>query len=553
MMRVPNFVKTTFRIGLWLAAAFGVVAAAVVVGSPLFLIFDTFSYDNQSGTMTVDTRGWLRKANRPAELFIDTALLKISRRTIYLTSIEGGFTQRQGTITADHARPRVLLVDREGKFFEVDLQKVDPVIRRLPLHLDLGEDALLKFADGRGVVENSLLRVWKTVLLKEGGKVAAAYTQWDETQKCVTLKVAVHDLPGDWGKASAGEWRVIFTSQPCLPLNLEGGRLFAGHQAGGRLVETPSGTLLLTVGDFHYDGVNLTPVYPQDDKADYGKVVEINIADGTAKHISLGHRNPQGLTLDAEGRIWLTEHGAQGGDELNLIQPGKNYGWPTVTLGTNYGTFRWPLTSVQGRHAGFEAPKYSWMPSIGISNVIVSKGFAPEWEGDLLVGSLGGGTLYRLRMEGEHVEYSEPIKFGARLRDITQLNDGRILLWTDTSDLIVLAPAPVTDTLEERLAKLDAEVKPIVETCVACHSFADAGQANGRISIKNVFGKRIASGEAALYSEALRATDGYWDARNLEQFLADPQKKVPGTTMQFQGIADEQMRKRVIEFLQDTK
>jgi len=88
----------------------------------------------------------------------------------------------------------------------------------------------------------------------------------------------------------------------------------------------------------------------------YGKTILIHLDDGTSEIYSLGHRNPQGLYVTPEGAIWSTEHGPQGGDELNLIVRGANYGWPLVTYGTDYGSAAWPLSHVQGRHDGYQQP-----------------------------------------------------------------------------------------------------------------------------------------------------------------------------------------------------
>ena len=106
--------------------------------------------------------------------------------------------------------------------------------------------------------------------------------------------------------------------------------------------------------------------------SDYGKTIRIDPNDWSATKFSLGHRNPQGITIDDKGRIWVVEHGPMGGDELNLIRQGANYGWPSVTLGVNYSgelvdDKRWLPNPRQGRHDDYESPVFAWMPSIGVS------------------------------------------------------------------------------------------------------------------------------------------------------------------------------------------
>jgi glucose/arabinose dehydrogenase len=104
-----------------------------------------------------------------------------------------------------------------------------------------------------------------------------------------------------------------------------------------------------------------------------GKVVAIDLVTKAARIIASGLRNPQGLLAARDGTIWLTEHGPQGGDEINIVREGANYGWPYVTYCTEYGwrpLRNWPLNPVQGRHDGYERPAFVFVPSIGISNLI---------------------------------------------------------------------------------------------------------------------------------------------------------------------------------------
>ena len=140
--------------------------------------------------------------------------------------------------------------------------------------------------------------------------------------------------------------------------------------------------------------------------------------------------------------MWATEHGPRGGDELNRLSAGRNYGWPLVTYGTEDGTVVWPLAEDRRDHGRYEEPDFVWVPSVGISNLIeLGPRQFPAWRGDLLVGSLGGASLFRIRLKDNRVVYAEPIRIGLRVRDLTEDTEGRILLWTDEGEILSLVNA----------------------------------------------------------------------------------------------------------------
>ena len=150
---------------------------------------------------------------------------------------------------------------------------------------------------------------------------------------------------------------------------------------------------------------------------------------------SYGHRNVQGLAIHPDtGEVWANEHGPQGGDELNLIQPGKNYGWPVVGFGVNYKT---GLAIHRGTHGpDMEQPKYIWVPSIGISGLMVYRGDRfPQWKGNVFAGGMVGQQLVRLTMQGQRIAGAESLvpEMG-RIRDVRQGLDGFIYLVTDDRD-----------------------------------------------------------------------------------------------------------------------
>lgn len=145
---------------------------------------------------------------------------------------------------------------------------------------------------------------------------------------------------------------------------------------------------------------------------------------------SLGHRNPYGLVFDATGRLWENEMGPKGGDEVNLIVKGRNYGWPNVSNGDNYdGT---PIPD----HAagdGYEAPKVFWNPSISPGGMAYYSGsLFPKWKGSLLIGALSGEGLIRVALNGDKASKAEQWNLGMRIRDVVQGPDGAVWLLEDT-------------------------------------------------------------------------------------------------------------------------
>jgi len=207
-----------------------------------------------------------------------------------------------------------------------------------------------------------------------------------------------------------------------------------GH-FGGRMAFLPDGTLLLTTGE----GVRYRQA-AQDIHSGLGKVLRMN-DDGSAPAdnpfpespyvYSYGHRNPQGLAVSADGVVWLHEHGPKGGDEVNRIQPGHNYGWPAVTFGIDYnGEIISPHTSLPG----MTLPAHYWVPSIAPSGLaIYAGGMFPQWSGDLFVGGLKSHDVRRLDVEngrviGEEILFSE---LGVRIRDVRAGPDGAIYLLTN--------------------------------------------------------------------------------------------------------------------------
>jgi aldose sugar dehydrogenase len=237
--------------------------------------------------------------------------------------------------------------------------------------------------------------------------------------------------------------KVIFSQQPKFSSRLH---------FGCRIVQAADGSLFLALGD-RYQRMNDAQTLDNH----HGKVVRLR-PDGSAhpdnpfrnrpgalpEIWSLGHRNPQGATLGPDGVLWTSEHGPQGGDEINRPEAGKNHGWPVITYGENYGggTIGQGLTE----KAGMEQPLHQWTPSIAPSGMafVTSERYGKAWQGSLLVGSLKFQYLARLELAGTRVvkEHKLLPDLGQRVRDVREGPDGFIYLLTDerNGQLLRLVP-----------------------------------------------------------------------------------------------------------------
>ena len=287
------------------------------------------------------------------------------------------------------------------------------------------------------------------------------------TESCVEFRVSSVTLRADDTiTALSGSWETVLIVNPCIGSDIFDYGHRGGIQAGGRMLLDGPEHLLVVTGDQAYfewyqEEHSLDPPPAFEEDSQLGALLRVELGSGNVEVVARGFRNPQGFVRDAEGNLWQTEHGPQGGDELNLLRPKLDYGWPFVTLGIQYGNNVWPYSSVQGRHDGFEKPVFAWIPAIGISNLVVSDSdHFSLWQGDLLVSSLITQSIYRVRLNQGHVMYVERIEVGARIRDITQMPDGRIALLTDSASVLFLQRAPLfcqsrSDT--ESIFSYDAE------------------------------------------------------------------------------------------------
>ena len=237
--------------------------------------------------------------------------------------------------------------------------------------------------------------------------------------------------------------RVIFSQKPKFASRLH---------FGCRIAQAADGNLFLALGDRFQ---RMADAQTLDNH--HGKVVRVRpdgsvpsdnpfvkTAGALPEIWSIGHRNPQGLAMGPDGRLWETEHGPQGGDEINRPEPGKNYGWPVITFGENYGggAIGEGITA----KPGLEQPLHQWTPSIAASGMafVSSERYGADWVGNLLVGSLKFRYLARLTLDGAKVVKEERLlpDLKERVRDVRQGPDGFVYLLTDERDGALLRLLP---------------------------------------------------------------------------------------------------------------
>src|SRR4051812_47776793 len=236
--------------------------------------------------------------------------------------------------------------------------------------------------------------------------------------------------------------KVIFKARPQTPNDARSG---VGSRSGGRMVMGKDGYLYITIGD-RDSGSSFPWRVAQTLDTHLGKIVRIttdgrpapgnpflNTPGALPEIWASGGRSQEGLGVDAQGRIWETEHGPRGGDELNLVKKGANYGWPIISHGIDYPGPAMGDGEVQ--RPGMEQPVYYWSPSIGTSNLaFYDANLFPEWKGSVLVAALRGNSLERLTMKGDKIVNEEPLltEVKMRIRDVRVGPDGAVYVLTDS-------------------------------------------------------------------------------------------------------------------------
>jgi glucose/arabinose dehydrogenase len=321
---------------------------------------------------------------------------------------------------------RILVTERPGRMHVVGKDgKISPALAGVPKVFASGQGGLHDVVLDRGYAENHTIYFCYAEPASGGARTALARARLL-----------------DEGTPSLADVAVIFRQD---------GPLSSGNHFGCRIAQADDNNLLLTLGD------HFAPRDQAQNLANHlGKIVRIR-PDGSVpldnpfvgrpgakpETWSFGHRNPQGLALHpASGRLWEHEHGPRGGDEVNIIDKGKNYGWPVVGYGIDYSGAKIHEST---HKEGMEQPVWYWVPSIAPSGMAFYTGsLFPSWRGNLFAGALAGQILVRLSLEGEKVLTQERLlaQLRERIRDVRQGPDGALWLATDNGSGRILRVTP---------------------------------------------------------------------------------------------------------------
>jgi glucose/arabinose dehydrogenase len=321
---------------------------------------------------------------------------------------------------------RVLVTERPGRMRIVDKDgKLSPPLAGVPKVFASGQGGLHDVVLDRRYAENHTIYFCFAEPVSGGARTALASARLldDATPRLEDVKVIFH----------------------------QDGPLSSGNHFGCRIAQTADDNLFLSMGD-HFS----TRDQAQNLGNHLGKVIRIR-PDGSVppdnpfvgrsgakpEIWSYGHRNSQGLALHpTNGKPWEHEHGPRGGDEINLLAPGKNYGWPVIGFGIDYNGAKIHQST---KKEGMEQPVWYWVPSIAPSGMAFMTGdLFPAWRGNLLVGALAGQALVRLELDGEKVVKEERLlrELRERIRDVRVGPDGALWLVTDNSAGRLVRVAP---------------------------------------------------------------------------------------------------------------
>ena len=280
-------------------------------------------------------------------------------------------------------------------------------------------------------LNDSRFAITDIAVLATDGKSASiliSYPIYNKTSKCVVVKLSAYEVALS-EKPTLRKQKDWFSSKPCVPVS-------AVQHAAGRLEVIDKTTAYLTIGDLGFKKIGNKSA-----RGDLGSVFKVDASK--VEKISSGHRNQQGIVLIGSD-LYTSEHGPRGGDELNLIKKGIDYGWPSVTYGDRYGFFDYVKPARPGTHEGFEKPLYYWVPSVAPTELIQLPATSNwgSWSEQLVMGTLANQSLIFIQLlDKQRVGEVVSVDVGQRIRDLEVLSSGVMVATTDSGQLLLINPA----------------------------------------------------------------------------------------------------------------
>lgn len=452
---------------------------------------------------------------------LETAVLPLRIESVNITA-KTRFPLGAGSMT--EVDGVLIVMDRLGTFYGIDGISVDQI--SIP-HVPNGLDDFIKFSDNKAL-DTDTFRTHSIAYSSKDRRLYASYEKFvSPGMNRFEISSIVYDPKT---RSASGPWVSIYkTSEfPSSSFGL----------AGGGKILAAANRLFFSVGDYGFYSEKSKPTQhaAQNPTSPFGKIYEIH-PDGRVEMLSRGHRNTQGLVLSSAGQLINVEQGPQGGDELNIIEKGGNYGWPIDTFGTDYGKYTWQYQT-KNSDAGLKLPLYSFVPSVAADSIIQVNQFHERWNGDFLIGSLKAQTLFRMKIEEGRVLMSEPIWIGHRIREIVELNR-QIVLFTD--DGLVMRISVDAATVKQDSRAVDTVASKAVSKCLACHHMGSTNPSHLAPTLSDIGSRPVASDTYAKYSDALRKAGGSWTRERVKAFIQDPTKVVPGTGMPKPDVTPDEL------------
>ena len=429
----------------------------------------------------------------------------------YIDLSRYGFPSVGGSIST--YKNGLIILDRLGNLYKFcdSLHKTNIKIKNnLPL--------FLKAYRGQKYLSTNTLRAFKVLTDEKSKKIYVSYSRFEKNDK---ISIVISSIDFDDFDNDKNIWEDIWTS------NHFSGVAHA-TQSGGGAINISNNNLFVSLG-FSQDETETV-------NEGSGLIYKIDLNNKKSKIFSSGHRNVQGMDFVNEKYLFSTEHGPQGGDEINLIENSKDYGWPNHSFGTKYGSFE---NYLNNQNKEIQLPLFSFIPSIGISTIKQIRNFHPLWKDNLLIGSLKSMTLKRLFLEDNKIIYDEDIFIGDRIRDFTELMN-QIYILSDNSYLIKISVDEVK--LVRGLKDSDDlnQANIFLKKCISCHSF--------KIGVDNSFGPNLANlknrtigSSDYKYTDVLISSQKKWTKENLLKYLKNPNGFLPGTSMPNPNLSEEEL------------